>query len=95
MMGVAINIVHGSEAIINSPSVASDSSHCHPPDSVLDTNILLFHAICPSLCSSNKEEIERMYRYFAGCHAPELIAATKFKTTKINFGGPFRTFHEN
>ena len=25
----------------------------------------------------------------AGCHAPELIAATKFKTTKINFGGLF------
>ncbi|MCG8626132.1 MAG: hypothetical protein MJE68_29555, partial [Proteobacteria bacterium] len=24
-----------------------------------------------------------------GCHAPELIAATKFKTTKINFGGLF------
>ena len=26
----------------------------------------------------------------AGCHAPELIATTKFKTTKINFGGLFR-----
>ena len=25
----------------------------------------------------------------AGCHAPELIAATKFKTMKINFGGLF------
>ena len=25
----------------------------------------------------------------AECHAPELIAATKFKTTKINFGGLF------
>ena len=24
-----------------------------------------------------------------GCHAPELIAATKFKTTKIKFWGPF------
>ena len=24
-----------------------------------------------------------------GCHAPELIAATKFKITKINFGGLF------
>ena len=37
-------------------------------------------------------EIERVYRlhhHFAGCHAPELIAATKFKTTKINFGGLF------
>ena len=36
-------------------------------------------------------EIERVYRFIAcaGCHAPELIAATKFKTTKINFGGLF------
>ena len=34
-------------------------------------------------------EIERVYHHFAGCHAPELIAATKFKTTKINFGGLF------
>ena len=37
-------------------------------------------------------EIERVYRlhhHFAGCHAPELIAATKFKTTKINFGDLF------
>ena len=37
-------------------------------------------------------EIERVYRlhhHFAGYHAPELIAATKFKTTKINFGGLF------
>ena len=37
-------------------------------------------------------EIERVYRlhhHFAGCHAPELIAATKFKMEKINFGGLF------
>ncbi|MCG8624938.1 MAG: hypothetical protein MJE68_23430, partial [Proteobacteria bacterium] len=26
---------------------------------------------------------------YAGCDTPELIAATKFKTTKINFGGLF------
>ena len=37
-------------------------------------------------------EIKRMYRlhhHYAGCHAPELIAATKFKTTKISLGGLF------
>ena len=37
-------------------------------------------------------EIERVYQlhhHFAGCHTPKLIAATKFKTTKINFGGLF------
>ena len=69
---------------------ASDSSHCHPADSVLDTNILPSHAICPSICSSNKEDRERdracvsiTSSLVPGCHAPELIAATKFKTTKI------------
>ena len=77
---------------------ASDSSRCHPAaaDSVLHTNILLSHAICPSICSSNKEDRERdracvsiTSSLVPGCHAPELIAATKFKTTKINFGGLF------
>ena len=36
-------------------------SHCHPADSVLDTDILelLSHAICPSISSSNKEDRER------------------------------------
>ena len=88
---------------------ASDSSHCHPADSVLDTNILLSHAIYPSICSStsNKEDRERdracvsiTSSLVPGCHAPALIAATKFKTTKINFGGLFRlstksNTHEN
>ena len=93
-MGVAINIV-AAKLLQTVLVFASDSSHCHPADSVLDTHILLSHAICPSLCSSNKKiasEIERVYRlhhHFAGCHAPELNAATKFKTTKINFGGLF------
>ena len=31
------------------PVLASNSSHYHPADSVFDTNILLSHAICPSL----------------------------------------------
>ena len=69
---------------------------CHPANSVLDTNILLSHAICPRICSSNKEDRERdracvsiTSSLVPGCHAPELIAATKFKTTKINFEGLF------
>ena len=53
-MGVAINIVAAKLVLV----FASDSSHCHPADSVLDTNILLSHAICPNLCSSNKEDRE-------------------------------------
>ena len=75
---------------------ASDSSHCHPADSVLDTNFLLSHAICPSICSSYKEDRERQDQARVSitsslCRVPrpELIAATKFKTTKINFGGLF------
>ena len=50
------------------PVLAIKSSHCHPADSVFDTNILLSHAICPSLCMyiwltcSNKEDRERLYR---------------------------------
>ena len=92
MMGVAINIMAAKLVLV----FASDSSHCHPADSILDTNILLSHAICPSLCSSNKEDrerdrarVSRLHHHYAGCHAPELIAATKFKTMKINFGGLF------
>ena len=47
MMGMATNIVAGRPTL---SSIASNSSHCHPADSVFDTNILLSHAICPSLC---------------------------------------------
>ena len=32
------------------PVLASNSSHCHPADSVFDTNILLSHAFYSSLC---------------------------------------------
>ena len=39
--------------------------------------------------ASEIEHVYRLHHHFAGCHAPELIAATKFKTTKINFGGLF------
>ena len=75
----------------------SDSSHCHPADSILDTNIILSHAICPSLCSSNKEDLERDRAHVSitSSFVPGakplncMIAATKFKPTKINFGGLF------
>ena len=38
---------------------------------------------------SNNEDRERVYqlhdRLYLQCHAPGLVAVTKFKTTKINF----------
>ena len=47
MMGVAINIVAARPTL---SSISKQySSHCHPADSIFDTNILLSHAICPSL----------------------------------------------
>ena len=58
MMGVAKNIMAAR------PTLSSNSSHCHPADSVFDTIILLSHAICPSICRYNglvlnKEDRER------------------------------------
>ena len=47
MMGVATNIV---AAQLTLPNISSNSSHYHPADSIFDTNILLSHAIRPSLC---------------------------------------------
>ena len=47
MMGMATNIVAAWPTL---PILASNSSHCHPADSVFDTNIFLSHAIYPSLC---------------------------------------------
>ena len=77
--------------------LASNSNHYHPANGVFNTNILLSHAVCPSLCryglvtvKLNKEEIasevEHMYRLHIS-HAPGLVAVTKFKTTKINSEG--------
>ena len=77
---------------------ASDSSHYHPVDSIiLDTNILLlalmlFVQVFVVVIKKIVSEIERVYRlHHRLCQVPrpELIAATKFKTTKINFGGLF------
>ena len=45
MMGMATNMAVQPTL----PSVSKNSSHCHPADSVFDTNILLSRAICPSL----------------------------------------------
>ena len=53
---------------------------------------MLFVQVFVVVIKKIASEIERVYRlhhHFAGCHAPELIAATKFKTTKIKFGGLF------
>ena len=36
--------------------------------------------------ASEIEHVYQLHHHFAGCHAPELIAATKFKTTKIKLG---------
>ena len=47
MMGVATIIVAAQPTL---PILASSNGHCHPADSVFDTNIFLSHAICPSLC---------------------------------------------
>ena len=50
------------------PVLVSNSSHFHPGDSVFDTNIHLWHAICPSLyryglvTKKITSEIERVYR---------------------------------
>ena len=49
MMAVATNIID-STANTSHGVLISNSNHCHPADSVFDTNILLSHAVCPSLC---------------------------------------------
>ena len=50
MMSVATNIIATRPTL---PSISKQgfcSSHYHPADSIFNTNILLSHAICPSLC---------------------------------------------
>ena len=67
------------------PVLASNSSHCHPADSVFDTDILLSHAFCPSLCRYGLVKIRRSRArvlitssLVQQCHAPKLVAVTKF-----------------
>ena len=51
---------------------------------------MLFVQVFVVVIKKIASEIERDYIIACGgCHAPELIAATKFKTTKINFGALF------
>ena len=105
MMGMATNIVAAWPTL---STIASNSSHCHPADSVFDTNILLSHAICPSLCRyglvtklrRSRARVSITSSLVQQCHAPGLVAVTKFKTMKINFEGLFGLFtiirpHEN
>ena len=87
MMGVATNIV------VARPTLCSNNSHCHPEDSIFDTNILLSHAIYPGLCRYglvlNKERdrarVSITSSHCVQCHAPGLVAVTKFNglSTKI------------
>ena len=62
----------------------------------LNTNILLSHAICPSLCryglvtkKITNARVSIISSLVQQCHAPGLVAVTKFKTTKMNFQGLF------
>ena len=52
----------GSAANTSQYNLASNCSHCHPADSVYDTDILLSHTIFPSLCKYGfSEDRERVY----------------------------------
>ena len=83
MMGVATNIVAARPTLT---SIASNSSHCHPADR---WSTLLSHVICPGLCRYGLVTKKIMSVCMQQCHAPKMIAITKFKTTKINFEGLF------
>ena len=79
------------------PVLTSNSSHYYPADSVFDNNILLSRAIILYLSKflqvwlSNKEDCERaidqvhvsITSSLVLCHAPGLVAVTKFKTMKL------------
>ena len=80
----------------------SNSSHCHPADSVFDSSISCY--LSKSLYMyfgliSNKEDRERDRTHVSitsslvQCHAPGLVAVMKFKTMKILRA--FWTFHKN
>ena len=70
--------------------LASNSSPYHPPiNGVFDTNILLSHAIYPSLFAVTKK-IERVYRLHHSLRSAtslDWVTVMKFKTTKINSEG--------
>ena len=106
IMGIATNIVAAQPTL----SSVSSNSHCHPADSVFDTNILYLVLFCPSLCRyaayNNKPDCERdrvrvsITSSLMQWRAPGLVPIMKFKTMKINFEGLFRlsmkiSTHEN
>ena len=90
-MGMAKDIVAARPAV-HSVIIASNSSHCHLANGILNTNILLSHAVCPSLCRCGfktkkvTSEIERVYQLHCRlCSATPLdcVAVTKFKPLKF------------
>ena len=90
-MGVATNIVAAQPTL---SSIVSNSSHCHPDNSIFDTNIL-HHAICPSLCRYDlvtKKIASTCIDYIIACAAvprPWTGCCHEIKITKINFEGVF------
>ena len=73
--------------------IASNSSHCHPADSVFDANILhlmLFVQVCRygllTKIRRLRVHVSITSLLVQQCHAPGLVAVTK---VKINFEGLF------
>ena len=85
MMGMATNVVAVRPTL---SSIASNSSYCYSVDSVFDTNILLSHAVYPSLCRYGlvtKKIANVCIDYIIACAAvpPPGLVVTKFKTMTI------------
>ena len=92
MMGVVKNIMAAWPIMY--AMIASNSSHCHPANGILYTNILPSRGICPSLCKCGfvtrkiMSEIECVIHHRL-CSATPLdwVAIMKFKTTKVDSEG--------
>ena len=68
------------------PILASNSSHCHPADSVFDTDILLSHAFCPSLCRiwlSIKQRRSRDHRLCRSATPLDWLLSRNLKPRKL------------
>ena len=95
MMGVVKNIMAAWP--ITYAVIASNSSHCHPANGILYTNILPSHAICPSLCKCGfvtrkiVSKIECVYQFIhhhlCGATPLDWISVMTFKITKIDSEG--------
>ena len=84
MMGMAKDIVAARPAV-HSVIIASNSSHCHLANGILNTNILISHAVCFKT-KKVTSEIERVYQLHCRlCSATPLdcVAVTKFKPLKF------------